>query len=172
MGLHLHLKIIMKYFIALMAFVALATVEEALSDLVCTTLPEDDIEMCIEFVYGNWPGMAKALFAWPNTVPELCGQLGYCKKFTPRPFMKLGVPCAECEQEMGKLSGILSNDDFANKVATDMAGPIYCDNPAFNTGDVAKCKEWVEMIGAPSVKSLGALLKASAGRICTDLGCE
>ena len=62
----------------------LAAVEEALSDLVCTTLPEDDIEMCIEFVYGNWPMMAKALFAWPNTVPELCGQLGYCKKFTPR----------------------------------------------------------------------------------------
>ena len=53
-----------------------------------------------------------------------------------------------------------------------MAGPIYCDNPAFNTGEVAKCKTWVEMIGAPSVKSLGALLKASAGRICTDLGCE
>ena len=35
-----------------------------------------------------------------------------------QPFMKLGVTCAECEQEMGKLSGILSNDDFANKVHT------------------------------------------------------
>ena len=106
----------MKYFIALMAFVALANaeptcdqckqgvmklgeylntdaelaaVEEALSDLVCTTLPEDQIEGCIEFVYGNWPGMAKALFAWPNTVPEICGQLGYCKKFTPRVRIQL-----------------------------------------------------------------------------------
>ena len=53
-----------------------------------------------------------------------------------------------------------------------MAGPIYCDNPDFNTGDVAMCKTWVEIIGAPSVKSLGALLRASAGKICTDLGCE
>ena len=67
----------------------LAAVEEALSDLVCTTLPEDQIEGCIEFVYGNWPGMAKALFAWPNTVPEICGQLGYCKKFTPRVRIQL-----------------------------------------------------------------------------------
>ena len=53
-----------------------------------------------------------------------------------------------------------------------MAGLIYCDNPDFNTGDVDICKTWVEMIGVPSVKTLGALLSATAGRICTDLGCE
>ena len=58
------------------------------------------------------------------------------------------------------------------KVATDLAGPIYCDNPEYNTGDVEMCKTWTAMIGAPSVKSLGALLRASAGRICSDLGCE
>ena len=58
----------------------LAAVEETLSDLVCTTLPEEDVEGCIEFVYENWPMMAKAIFAWPNTYIELCSYLGYCKK--------------------------------------------------------------------------------------------
>ena len=52
-----------------------------------------------------------------------------------------------------------------------MAGPMYCDNPDFNTGDVQSCKTWVETIGVPSVKTLGSLLRVSAERICTDLGC-
>merc|ERR1712079_169895 len=31
----------------------IAAVEQALSDLVCPTLPEDKIEACIDFVYSN-----------------------------------------------------------------------------------------------------------------------
>ena len=58
----------------------MAAVEEALSDVVCTTLPETDIEACIEFVYENWPMMGKAIFAWPDTYTELCAYLGYCRK--------------------------------------------------------------------------------------------
>jgi hypothetical protein len=52
-----------------------------LSDLVCPTLPEDKIEACIDFVDENWAAMAPALFAYPNTLTDICGALGYCTKF-------------------------------------------------------------------------------------------
>ena len=53
-----------------------------------------------------------------------------------------------------------------------MAGPMYCENSEFNTGDIQLCKTWVEAIGILSVKTMGALLFVSAERICGDLGCE
>ena len=59
----------------------IAAVEQALSDLVCPTLPEDKIEACIDFVYSNWEAMATALFAYENTLTDICGALGYCTKF-------------------------------------------------------------------------------------------
>merc|ERR1739845_126216 len=55
----------------------IAAVEQALSDLVCPTLPEDKIEACIEFVYTNWEAMATALFAYENTLTDICGP-AYC----------------------------------------------------------------------------------------------
>ena len=58
------------------------------------------------------------------------------------------------------------------KVKNDMAGPMYCENSEFNTGDIQLCKTWVEAIGILSVKTMGALLAVSAERICGDLGCE
>merc|ERR1712110_82224 len=48
----------------------IAAVEQALSDLVCPTLPEDKIEACIDFVYSNWEAMATALFAYENTLTD------------------------------------------------------------------------------------------------------
>merc|ERR1739848_927780 len=51
----------------------IAAVEQALSDLVCPTLPEDKIEACIDFVYFNWEAMATALFAYENTLTDICG---------------------------------------------------------------------------------------------------
>ena len=67
----------------------LAAVEEALSDLVCPTLPEENIEGCIAGVYAWWPQVAQALFAYPDTVTNLCAGIGYCKKMQPRvsPFI-------------------------------------------------------------------------------------
>ena len=105
----------MKYFIAFMAFLALANgqtcdeckaavgqlgqylltdaelaaVEEALADLVCPTLPEENIEECIEGIYTYWPNIADALFTYPDTTTNLCAGIGYCKKMQPRvsPFI-------------------------------------------------------------------------------------
>ena len=62
----------------------LAAVEEALSDLVCPTLPEENIEGCIAGVYAWWPQVAEALFSYPDTTTNLCAGIGYCKKMQPR----------------------------------------------------------------------------------------
>ena len=58
----------------------LAAVEEALSDLVCPTLPEENIEGCIAGVYAWWPQVAQALFTYPDTTTNLCAGIGYCEK--------------------------------------------------------------------------------------------
>merc|ERR1712242_615939 len=88
MGLHLSIKSAtsMKIFVTLMTIVALASaqdncqrcgqavqalgnylltpseiaaVEQGLVDLVCTTLPEDNIEGCAKAVYAWWPQMLR-----------------------------------------------------------------------------------------------------------------
>ena len=46
-----------------------------------------------------------------------------------------------------------------------MAGPMYCENSEFNTGDIQLCITWVEAIGILSVKTMGALLFVFAERI-------
>ena len=58
----------------------LAAVEEALADLVCPTLPEENIEECIEGIYTYWPNIADALFTYPDTTTNLCAGIGYCEK--------------------------------------------------------------------------------------------
>ena len=58
----------------------LDAVEEALSDLVCPALPEENIEGCISGVYAWWPQVAEALFTYPDTTTNLCAGIGYCEK--------------------------------------------------------------------------------------------
>merc|ERR1739844_379867 len=103
----------------------IAAVEQALSDLVCPTLPEDKIEACIDFVYSNWEAMATALFAYENTLTDIYGALGYCTKFQ-RAF-GVRITCADC-----------------------------------NVGDVATCKEWIELMGVQAISALGSLLAVSS----------
>ena len=159
----------MKFFIALMAFFAfvngqhdhtcdeckaavtqlgqylltdaeLAAVEEALADLVCPTLPEENIEECIEGIYAYWPKIADALFNYPDTTTNLCAGIGYCEKMQPTvspinilaPFSKTfcshqasfvlqhifkpKIDCPDCIEDLGLISDLLSTDAFANKV--------------------------------------------------------
>merc|ERR1712099_129713 len=113
----------------------IAAVEQALSDLVCPTLPEDKIEACIDFVYSNWEAMATALFAYENT-----------------------------------LTGVLADPTFAAGVKDNIAGPAYCES-TYNVGDVATCKEWIELMGVQAISALGSLLAVSSERICGELGC-
>merc|ERR1712018_762283 len=184
---------IMKFFIAFMAFLALASaqehtcdeckagitklgqylltdaelaaVEEALADLVCPTLPEENIEGCIAGVYAWWPKVAEALFTWPETATNLCAGLGYCKKrnpklldiFTPR------VTCADCVKELGRISDLLKTDEFSMKVAEDLRGPIFCGNPTYIPAEQAEaCVGFMSAIDVASVKALGDLVKVSA----------
>merc|ERR1712066_164924 len=147
----------------------IAAVEQALSDLVCPTLPEDKIEACIDFVYTNWEAMATALFAYENTLTDICGALGYCTKFQRAFGVK--ITCGDCAAEMAKLAGVLADPTFAAGVKDNIAGPAYCESSYEVTGDVTKCKEWIELMGVQAISALGSLLAVSAERICGELGC-
>jgi hypothetical protein len=57
-------------------------VEQGLVDLVCQTLPEEEIQSCTEFIIKNWRGMAPAMFASDSEIPtDLCIGLGFCEPF-------------------------------------------------------------------------------------------
>merc|ERR1711878_261749 len=131
-------------------------------------LPEDKIEACIDFVYTNWEAMATALFAYENTLTDICGALGYCTKFQRAFGVK--ITCGECNAEMAKLAAVLADPTFAGHVKDNIAGPAYCDS-SYNVGDVATCKEWIELMGVQAISALGSLLAVSAERICGELGC-
>ena len=66
----------------------IAAVEQGLVDLVCTTLPEENIEECATGVYQRWPGVAEALFTWEGTVDSICMGVGLCMRKTPRTLLK------------------------------------------------------------------------------------
>ena len=54
--------------------------EQGLVDLVCQTLPEEEIQSCTEFILENWRGMAPAIFASDSEIPiDLCIGLGFCE---------------------------------------------------------------------------------------------
>ena len=54
--------------------------EQGLVDLVCQTLPEEEIQSCTEFIIENWRGMAPAMFAPDSEIPtDLCIGLGFCE---------------------------------------------------------------------------------------------
>ena len=61
----------------------IAAVEQGLVDLVCTTLPEEQIDACAEGVFFYWPSVTKALFEYEGTVAAICVGAGYCTKRIP-----------------------------------------------------------------------------------------
>ena len=51
------------------------------------------------------------------------------------------VSCAECEDWMGRISDLMATDEFANKVYSDLSGPVFCDDPAYVPAEsVEECK--------------------------------
>merc|ERR1711988_691513 len=135
----------------LMTEAEIAAVEGGLVDLVCSTLDEEQIQTCAEGVYTWWPSVTEAL----------------CKY-----DLKQEVSCAQCEDWMGRVSGLMATDEFANVVYNDLHGAVFCDDttyvPAANTEE---CKGLMDLIGVKAVKALGTLLSVAASRICVDLGC-
>ena len=61
----------------------IAAVEQGLVDLVCTTLPEENIDGCATAVYTWWPQISKALFEYEGTAAAICVGIGACKKTNP-----------------------------------------------------------------------------------------
>ena len=65
----------------------IAAVEQGLVDLVCTTLPEDNIEDCAKTVYAWWPSITEALFEcrfeYQGTVVVICGCIVSCQSKNP-----------------------------------------------------------------------------------------
>ena len=49
-----------------------------LVDLVCSTLAEEDIQVCAEGVYTWWPSVTAALFNYEGTAVAICIGTGSC----------------------------------------------------------------------------------------------
>merc|ERR1711944_313586 len=107
----------------------IAAVEQGLVDLVCTTLPEENIEGCAVAVYSWWPKIAEALFEYQGTVVAICVGIGACEAKNPYVNFKEGFTCDECLGFLDKVSGLLATEDFANVVAADLHGAVFCGNP-------------------------------------------
>merc|ERR1712244_84918 len=193
---HSHQKVTMKFFMAFLALVAaasaqescdlckmgvdalgkylsteaeIAAVEEGLVDLVCSTLAEEDIQVCAEGVY-TWPAVTQALFNYEGTAVAICVGTGSCSAKT---IMKQEVSCAQCEDWLGRVAALMGTDEFANMVYTDLSGPVFCDDPTYVPAEsVAECKGLMDLIGVKAVKAMGSLLSVAASRICVDLGCS
>merc|ERR1712099_122980 len=92
----------------LMTEAEIAAVEEGLVDLVCSTFDEEQIQTCAEGVYTWWPSVTEALFNYEGTAVAICVGTGSCKY-----DLKQEVSCAQCEDWMGRVSGLLGTDEFA-----------------------------------------------------------
>ena len=57
----------------------IAVTQEALAQVVCPTLPEDNVQGCMDFIYANWADLITAIFAYPDTTMDLCIGFGYCE---------------------------------------------------------------------------------------------
>merc|ERR1712214_55067 len=78
----------------LMTEAEIAAVEEGLVDLVCSTLAEEEVQICAEGVYTWWPAVTQALFNYEGTAVAICVGTGSCSAKT---IMKQEVSCAECK---------------------------------------------------------------------------
>ena len=58
--------------------------QEALANLVCTTLEEDNVQGCNDFIRENWAAMVTGIFAYPDTTIDICVGMGYCENKSPK----------------------------------------------------------------------------------------
>merc|ERR1711988_729672 len=172
----------MKIFVTLLAIVALAkylltpseiaAVEQGLVDLVCTTLPEDNIEGCAKAVYAWWPQIAEALFEYQGTVVAICVGIGSCQSKNPLVHSAPDFTCAECYAFLDKVSSLLATDTFANVVASDLHGAVFCENPNYiDAAQAETCQGFMDLVAVKAVKALSVLLTASEEKICKENGC-
>ena len=67
---------------------------------------------------------------------------------------------------------MLETDAFAQKVAADLSGAVFCENTDYITAENAEaCKGFMDLAAIPSIKALGHLLHAGEERICKEGGC-
>merc|ERR1712002_450688 len=127
----------------LMTEAEIAAVEEGLVDLVCSTLDEEQIQTCAEGVYTWWPSVTEALFNYEGTAVAICVGTGSCKY-----DLKQEVSCAQCEDWMGRVSGLLGTDEFANTVYNDLHGAVFCDDTSYVPAEsTEECKGLMDLIG-------------------------
>ena len=73
---------------------------------------------------------------------------------------------------MTKVADLLETPTFADVVASDLNGPVFCENPNYITADQTEtCQMYMGLVATKAVNALGSLLRVSASRICTDNGC-
>ena len=66
----------------------------------------------------------------------------------------------------------METEDFANVVAADLNGPVYCENTDYIPADQADaCKGFMDLVATKAVSALGSLMRVSAERICNEGGC-
>ena len=87
--------------------------------------------------------------------------------------MQIDFTCAECYAFLDKVSALLATETFANVVASDLHGAVFCENPNYIgvIGEVETCQSWMDLVAVKAVNALAVLLTASEEKICTDNGC-
>merc|ERR1712223_254685 len=152
MGVHFTFKnqAVMKFFLAIFAVLAVANAQES-----C-----DLCKMGVD-------ALGQYLMTEAEIAAAICDGTGSCKY-----DLKQEVSCAQCEDWMGRVSGLLGTDEFANTVYNDLHGAVFCDDTSYVPAEsTEECKGLMDLIGVKAVKALGTLLSVAASRICVDLGC-
>merc|ERR1711997_439014 len=132
----------------------IAAVEQGLVDLVCTTLPEENIEDCAKTVYAWWPSITEALFEYEGTVVAICVGIGSCQTKNPLVEADIDFTCAECYAFLDKVSALLATDTFANVVASDLHGQVFCENPNYiDAAQAETCQGFMDLVAVKAVKA-------------------
>ena len=82
------------------------------------------------------------------------------------------MTCEQCEAFFGKIADLLKTSQFASMVATDLSGPVFCENPNYIMDEqLEDCQKWMGMLGEKAVSALGVLLQKDAARLCEEDNC-
>ena len=82
------------------------------------------------------------------------------------------VTCDQCIDFLTRIADLLQTPEFADAVAADLTGAVYCEDTTYIPAEQADaCKGFMDVAAVPAVNALGSLMKSSAERICTEGGC-
>ena len=86
--------------------------------------------------------------------------------------MQIDFTCTECYAFLDKVSALLDTETFANVVASDLHGAVFCENPNYiDAAQAETCQNFMDLVAVKAVRALSVLLKASEEKICTENGC-